>query len=184
MAAGKVYSFYKDLPSWAKGVVIIGGLGVTYIFASQIIKIIRTDADKRKSEEGLKDTRDEQTKLEEEGVSRSFPKSTYKGWADNIEEQFTGCDSSSPLIPSNTVGIPYISGWSASAVTLFNILNELKTDLDFVDLIDAFAFREYDDCIFGTVKGNLYKAVSNELNTTEVKGMNDLLKTKGIKYKF
>ena len=184
MAAGKVYSFYKDLPSWAKGIVIIGGLGVTYIFASQIVKIVRADAEKRKAEEGLKDTRDEQTKLEEAGVPSNFPKSTYKGWADNIEEQFTGCDTSSPLIPSNTIGIPYISGWSGSAVTLYNILNELKNDLDFVNLIVAFDNREYNDCLWGTVKGNLYKAVSNELNTTEIKGMNDTLKKNGIKYKF
>jgi len=184
MAQGKVFSYYTQLPNWAKGVVIVGSLGVTYLFASQIIKIIRKDADKRKAEEGLKDTREEQTKLEEAGVLRSFPKSTYKGWADNIEEQFTGCDMTSPIIPSNTVGIPYISGWSGSAVTLYNILNELKNDLDFVDLIDAFGNREYNDCIFGTVKGNLYKAVSNELNTTEIRGMNDTLKTKGIKYKF
>jgi len=43
--ANKFYDYYKELPSWAKGVVVVGGLGVVYIFASQVIKKLKQDAE-------------------------------------------------------------------------------------------------------------------------------------------
>ena len=36
MANDKLYNYYKDLPPWAKGVVVVGGLGMVYIIGSKI----------------------------------------------------------------------------------------------------------------------------------------------------
>jgi hypothetical protein len=189
MAAGKVYSFYKDLPSWAKGVVIIGGLGVTYIFASQIVKIIRRDADKRKAEEGLKDSNEEQKQLEEQGVMPTFSNSQFKGWADAIQNQFDGCDSSSPLSVFGELGVSLpanLTFWSGSALVIWKIIGQFKNDLDFLTLVNAYGVRKYDQCGWGTgdVDGNLYKAMNDELAQWEIDAINKKLKSLGISKKF
>lgn len=36
MANDKLYNYYTELPSWAKGVVVVGGLGMLYIVGSKI----------------------------------------------------------------------------------------------------------------------------------------------------
>ena len=36
MANDKLYNYYTELPSWAKGVVVVGGLGMLYIIGSKI----------------------------------------------------------------------------------------------------------------------------------------------------
>jgi hypothetical protein len=36
MKSDNLYKYYKDLPQWAKGVVVVGGLGVTYLLGSSI----------------------------------------------------------------------------------------------------------------------------------------------------
>jgi hypothetical protein len=189
MAAGKIYSFYKELPSWAKGVVIIGGLGVTYLFASQVIKIVRADADKRKAEEGLKDSRDEQKKLEEQGLVASFPQSQFNGWVDSIVTQFDGCDIGSPLSVFGEVGIPLPANsafWSDSALTIWKIISQFKNDLDFLALINTYSIREYDQCGWGTgnFKGNLYQAVKDELAQWEIDAINNKLKSLKINRQF
>ena len=47
--ANKVYSYYQDLPSWAKGVVVVGVLGASYILISQTISRIRKGKDMKAS---------------------------------------------------------------------------------------------------------------------------------------
>ena len=42
MANDKVYKYYTELPGWAKGVVIIGGLGIAYIVGTTIYKKVVT----------------------------------------------------------------------------------------------------------------------------------------------
>ena len=36
MKTDNVYKYYKDLPPWAKGVVVVGSLGLAYIIGSKI----------------------------------------------------------------------------------------------------------------------------------------------------
>ena len=41
MANDKLYNYYTELPSWAKGVVVVGGLGMIYIIGSKIYAALK-----------------------------------------------------------------------------------------------------------------------------------------------
>ena len=68
----KIFNYYKELPSWGKGIVIIGGLAVTYIFASQIISKIKEDAERRKQEKEQQGLDADFNHLLSQGVKPSF----------------------------------------------------------------------------------------------------------------
>jgi DMSO reductase anchor subunit len=53
--ANKVYDYYKDLPSWAKGVTVVGGLVIAYIIGNRIYKGIKASTEFRGQKETLKD---------------------------------------------------------------------------------------------------------------------------------
>ena len=45
----KVYQYYKDLPPWAKGVVVVGGAVVVYLVGSRVYRaVFPTEAQKKK----------------------------------------------------------------------------------------------------------------------------------------
>ena len=180
----KALQVYKDLPSWAKGVVVVGGLGAAYLFANQIIKKIRLDAEKRKAEAELNNTREELENQIEQGVVPSYPKGTYDAWAQSIEDQFDGCDFfiSSPF----GIGGDY-NELSASAKKIYDIVEEMNNDRDFLELVDSFGVRTYDQCGWGTgnvENATLYKAVTDELNQDEINFINERLQNRGVTYKF
>jgi hypothetical protein len=42
MADNKIFKVYQELPQWAKGVVVVGGLVVTYIVGSTVYKKVKS----------------------------------------------------------------------------------------------------------------------------------------------
>jgi hypothetical protein len=66
------------------------------------------------------------------------------------------------------------------------IFNQLKNNLDYLELSTAWGIRTYDACGWGTgdVKDvDLSKAIIDELNDGEVRDLNIILSKKGITYK-
>jgi hypothetical protein len=180
----KALQIYKDLPSWAKGVVVVGGLGAAYLFASQIIKKLRLDAEKRNAEKELDTTRIELDNQTQQGIVPSYTKSTYDAWAQSIQDQFDGCD---PFFG----GVFGIGGdyneLSPSAKKIYDIVDKMNNDRDFLELVDSFDIRTYDQCGWGTgnvENATLYKAVSDELSQDEINFINERLANRGITYKF
>jgi hypothetical protein len=41
MKTDNIYKYYKDLPQWAKGVVVVGTLGAIYIIGSKIYSALQ-----------------------------------------------------------------------------------------------------------------------------------------------
>lgn len=178
--ANQAYKYYQELPQWAKGVIVVGVLTVTYIFVNQVIKKIRQEADKKKAEQGIASAADELNKMKSSGTPMSYPKSIYDGMASQLVEQFSGCD------PSGTYPVYVYSDLSKSGKLLYDSINKMNNERDFLELLDSFGVRTYDDCgLWGDIENaTLYKAVSNELNTSEIKFINDLLKNRKITYQF
>jgi len=108
----------------------------------------------------------------------TFSDLQYSSWADAIQEQFAGCDYS--------LGFPW--ELTASGKTVNNILKQLRTAGDFLKLVTAYGVREYDQCgvwpVSGNFKGNLYQAVADELEASEITWLNETLSSKGITYRF
>jgi hypothetical protein len=168
---------YNQLPSWARGVVVVGGLAITYIFVNQIIKKLRLDAEKKKAEESLKQFRAELQQQIDAGVVPSYQKSVYDGYADALVIQFSGCD---PGVASSTLNL-----LTPSAYKLYTIILELNNDRDFLELVDSFGTRTYDACGWwtGEVENvTLYGAVADELTQGEITTLNDTLRSRNINY--
>jgi hypothetical protein len=169
MAENKAVEVFKELPSWAKGVVVIGVLGIGYIIYNRIYKSIKERGKTEFQRETQREQENEVRNLENTGMRKTFPSSQYKAWADTIASEFDGCD---PL------------GTSLGAVA--NAVNPLKNDLDFLSLSTAFGIRTYDKCGWGTgdFTGNLSQAVNLELTVKERTFINNILTQKGISYRF
>lgn len=164
--ANKVYSYYKELPTWAKGVVVIGILGATYIFASQTIKKIKEQAKSKKLQQGVEDAKIELNDLAQQGVKPTITQSQADAFADKIAKQFKGADLLLESYP-----------------TVLNIFKSLKNDADFLLLKKQFGIRTYDDAFFGQVKDvTLEGAIQDELTTMRIASLNSQLKKQGITY--
>ena len=179
----KAYQYYKELPSWAKGVVVIGVLGVSYLFANQIIKKIREEAEKKKAEENLNQSRSELQQQQQNGVPSTFPKSQYDAMATEISDEFDGCDPSG----LNFGIVSEYLDLSTSGKKVYDIVGKLNNNRDFLELVDSFGVRTWDAC--GVMNGDvqnktLYQGVTNELNQGEIKFINKYLKQRGITYQF
>jgi hypothetical protein len=172
---------FKTLPPWAKGVVGVTVVGGTTVATVMTYKGIKRAIDKAKSAASIKDVAAERAKLQEQGQNQTFQDSQYKGWASAIQNQFSGCDFSTPM--------PIFPGkdLSYSGTKLYETLSGFKNNVDFLKLVEAWGIRTYDDCGWGTgdvTNVNLYQAVTDELGNGEVATINELLQSKGITYKF
>ena len=63
--ASKVFEVYKDLPSWAKGVVVVGGIAIVYFTTKSFLKRIKQSAEKNKSMETVISQKNEVKELED-----------------------------------------------------------------------------------------------------------------------
>lgn len=177
----QLYEGFKTLPLWAKGVISVGVTGVTVYAGIKIYQGIKIAITKGKAQKSIANVGKERSTLEQQGQSATYADSQYKGWASDIETQFSGCDFSTPMPIFPGLDLSY------SGQKLYNILNGFKNNVDFLKLVEAWGIRTYDACGIGTgdvTNVNLYGAVSDELNNGEIEIINDLLKSKAITYSF
>jgi hypothetical protein len=177
--------FYNSLPPWAKGVVVVGGLAVTYLVVKGILDKIKSDAALKQQRGTLDNQNQELQNIINAGIKPTFPQSQYGQWADEIQNQFEGCDYTNPIpfVPPTWL---FNHNWSNSGAMFANIVLKLENDADFLALQTAYDIRTYDQCLWGTgnVTGTLSKAVNDELQDVEINSINQYLESKGITYKY
>ena len=59
MAENKIFRVYEELPQWAKGVVVVGGLAVTFIVGNTIYKRINAFSDSADAQNKLRQLEDD-----------------------------------------------------------------------------------------------------------------------------
>jgi hypothetical protein len=168
------YKYYTELPSWAKGIVIVGAGLVIYMVGNKVYK-------KLNPSQSNKDARNEQNLIDEEiknnakkGIKQSYPDSQYIAWVRNIVDAITGCDYSAILI------------WSYGFQKVYDIFDKLKNDTDYLLLEKNFGIRSISK---GFLCGGDYKnvsfsqAMSMQFNNVEIGLFNTRLKEKGISYR-
>lgn len=168
------FKYYKELPPWAKGVVIVGAGFVLYMVGNKVYKKINPP-------QSEKDAKKEQTEIDSEiknnlkkGVSPSYPESQYTAWVKTIVDAISGCDYSAILI------------WSFGFQKVYDIFDLLKNDSDYLLLQKYFGVRTITK---GVLCGGDYKNVSfsqamtMQFNNVEISLLNSRLKSKGISYK-
>lgn len=181
MAQNKAFEVWSGLPTWAKGVIAVGGLAIVYFTTRSVLKGIKTKKSQKDQQQTVNQQSGELRNLLNLGVKLSYPEGQYKSWADSIQNQYEGCDSGQNIFSKD---VPLIGYWSGSGKKTKDIFEQLKNNADFLKLVQAWGVRTYDQCGWGTgdVTGNLYNAISDELDRGEIMGLNNILKKKNITY--
>jgi hypothetical protein len=167
----KVYQYYKDLPPWAKGVVVVGGAVVVYLVGSRVYRAVFPTEAQRKNRELEKNIDSEISKMKSNGKKASFSDSNYNTFANTIYNSMRFA-----------VGDDY--------GTVESTLKRMKNDLDVAKLIKAFGLKQ--DYFFGLPTGDkmdlftyIQKELGNEyggLTNYRVKRINEDWSKKGISY--
>ena len=167
----KAYQYYKDLPQWAKGIVVVGGGIVVFLVGRRLYKAVFPSDEEKKNRELQQNVNNEIQALTNQGMKPSFAESQYVTFANTIYNSMR-----------YAVGDDYS--------TVEKTLKKMNNDLDVAKLIRAFGKRQ--DYFFGLpVSGELdlftyvQKELGNEyggLTSYRVKGINEEWKKKGIKY--
>lgn len=170
MANKGLYKYYIELPTWAKGIVVVGGGLALYIIGSRIVKSVFISETERKNRELVKNVKDEISKFIKNGIRPSFVDSNYNTFANTIYN-----------------GMRYAVGDNYDAVE--ETLKRMKNDLDVAKLIQAFGERQ--NYAFGIPTGNpmdLFTFVQSELGnewfkvSSRIKSINEDWSRKGITY--
>ena len=187
----RAYQFYNGLPAIGKAIVIIGGGAAAWFgVINPVRKVIIKKLDEQKSQKTVNETKQDLNEVARKGIRPSYSDSQYAGWADKLQKQFDGCDFDWTTLGLGLVISVVLSQtaikMSNSAKTVYAICYQFKNDADFLSLVKAWGVRTYDNCglFTGDFSGNIYGAVSDELNLEEIKEINSLLAKKGITYKF
>ena len=173
MAENTVYKFYKDLPPWAKGVVVVGAGLVVYIVGRQVWKLVKPKSAQEQSNKQIlqgagQDVRD----FEKQGQKQSYTNTQYEQFANTIYN-----------------GMRYCVGDDYGTVEL--TLKKMNNNVDVAKLIQAFGSRQ--DYCFGipaSGKLDLFTYVQKELGAEwggltnyRVRNVNADWARKGITYK-
>lgn len=163
----KTYDYYKDLPPYAKAVVLIGTGVAVWVIYSRIRNSFLKKAEEKKSQQAVISAKDELSNLNSRGVRPTISRTQADGWADQIVKQFTGADL--------TLG---------SYDVVARIFSNLKNDADYLMLKTSFGTRTYPDALFGSVSNvTLEGAIQDELTNMRISDLNGILAKKGINYK-
>jgi len=167
MAQGnKIFETYKELPSWAKGVVVVGGIAIAYIVGNTIYKKLFPTPPTQE----LLNVEDDITNFSKI-YKQSFPDSAYDQYAVviyNAQRTSFGNDSG----------------------TIQDTLKLMNNDLDVAKLIKSYGVRQ--DYAFSlptdsyTLLGAAKKGISDDLFGAFTYRINDVNKdwaSKGITYK-
>ena len=165
--SSKIYSYYKELPSWAKGVVVVGGIAIVYFTSKQIIARVKKNAEKKDAQTSVDDAKAELEQIVRSGVKPTINKSQADAYAEKIVKQFQGADL--------TLG---------SYAVVDSIFKQLKNNADFLLLKASFGVRTYPDALWGNVTNvTLESAIQDELTQMRINDLNKTLAKQGITYK-
>ena len=128
----KVYQYYKELPPWAKGVVVVGGAVALFFVGKKLYTIVFPSAEAKRNAELNRNIDTEIARLQRTQKA-TFPDSSYNTMANTIYNSMRFA-----------VGDDY--------GTVQDTLKKMKNDLDVAKLIKAFGTRQ--DYAFGIPVGD------------------------------
>lgn len=159
------FNYYKELPGWAKGLILIMILLAGMIVLFGTYKGIKKLIDIAKAKSMLNDSDTQLTALIQSGVKPSYNDAQYKVWAGAI---FANTD-----------------GLGTHFVNVKNVFANLVNETDLYKLITAFGVKTISSgWLSDDFTGNLAEVLNDELNSDEIKSLNRLLQDKGINFQF
>lgn len=166
---------YTELPTWAKGILVVGGGVAIYFGANALLKKLKEDKLKKEAEQDLTNASDELSNLSKTGVVPTISKTTADAIANAIVQASNDCGSDEKLVYAQ--------------------FDKIKNQADILLLIKSFGLRQKVRCPFSndpresffsanTPPMSLSAMLNSELSASELETLNNKLATKGIQYKF
>ena len=169
--------YYGDLPTWAKGVVSIGGIAIIGYMVWNAYKKGKNQKDFKEALNIAELAKKEAEILQRSGMKASYSQTQYESFALKLVEAMNGCGTTLDSVKQ-----------------VFEAMNN-KTDV--LKLIEVFGVRYYRPCpatdpvsyakymfdqnIFG---GNIQTWLQYDLSSSELEKINNILKGKKIDFKF
>lgn len=169
MSKAEIYKYWKDLPGWAKGIIITAGIFGTY----RAVRWISVKLKKDEQKETIKSASSEVKNLYKQGIRVSYPDAQFEVFAETLREAF--------------------DGWGTSEGAVYSVFAKMKNDADVYKLIEVYGTRGYYGTMenfFGGLFGDanvhrtLPAAISSELGSSELAKLNRVLETNKIKFRF
>ncbi|MFY8161474.1 MAG: hypothetical protein ACOVNU_09105 [Candidatus Kapaibacteriota bacterium] len=167
-----INKYYAELPSWAKGIIVVGGVSIVALFSYKLYKKLFPSDQEKKNRDLANGIDAEISKWIKKGQKASFNDSNYLVFANTIYDSMR-----------------YAVGDNYGKVVDTMIL--MKNDLDVAKLIKAFGIKQ--NYSFGVPTGNpldLFSFIQSELGSEffgftnyRVTKINDNWVKKGITYK-
>ena len=168
MAQNKALEVWSGLPTWAKGIIAVAGVAIVYFTTKSIIKSIKKKKEEQDNKDLLDATEREKQALEKQGIKQMVSNAQLEAFSQKLVEAFNDC------------------GTTESSV--YAVFNGLKNKADLLQLIKIYGTRPYSGCFaqgeFGDFNYSLPRAIESELDDSERKKVNDILRKKAIDYTF
>ena len=87
----KYFKYYTDLPQWAKGVVVVGGLGIVGLVGYKAFRYLFPSESQKRSALLLNTIDADISKLKLSGLKESYPNADYLTFANTIYESMRYC---------------------------------------------------------------------------------------------
>lgn len=152
-----LYKYYTELPTWAKGILLVSIIGGTVYSVYEINRYV-----KNKNKEA--DLKSDVIKLKDKGVRLTFPITDYKGLADKIQQS----------------GLNHLFGTDEDSI--LSVFKSLKNDLDVLYLLKGFGDNRYAS-VFNW-SSSLPEFLEIQIGKDGVAKVNHILELKSIKYRF
>lgn len=172
-----VYKYYSDLPTWAKGVVVVGTFAAVSIATYTIYRNIKNKKAIDEANEAAKTAKKDLEVLAKRGIKPTKMDTEYLTLATKLHQAMDGCATDENAI--------------------YAVFTSLSNDADVLKLIDAFGVRYLVPCagsepisytryLFDskTFGGSIATWLQYDLTPGEVKKVNDILAKKSIQYRF
>lgn len=166
------FKYYTELPQWAKGVVIVAGVGAIGLVGYKLYRKAFPSDTEKKAKEFINTINSDIQKWKKQGLTPSYPQGQYLTFASSAYE-----------------GMRYCAGDDYAATE--DVMKKMQNNLDVALLIEAFGVRQ--NYCFGIPTGDpldLFAMVKAELGddwggltSYRVKNINDNWQKKGITYK-
>jgi hypothetical protein len=175
--ANKVFDYYKELPSWAKGAVVVGGIAISYFVISRTISRIRKAKDIKDVQRETNFANQDLLELARKGIKPTIDRTQMEIIIKSLEDAMNGC--------------------GANQTRIENAFKKLNNEADLKMLIRDFGVRYYTPCAISSpisyaiyltdnkhFGGTVATWLNYDLGTSDVNKINKILADKKINFKF
>lgn len=171
----KVYKYYTELPSWAKGIVVVGGIAIIYFTSKNILDTIRSKKNQAAQLKEIDNANTELITLSRQRITPTLSQSNYEALSNNLIDAFSGC------------------GTDFSKVK--NVFEQLRNQADILQFIKIFGLRKKQRCLFSddaresffsnyTPPMSLSAHLASDLSSSNISTINKILKSNNITFQF